>query len=672
MSLRTRLPRTCRQSSSVRIAPCLGLAASLVLAAGPAHALKVGCYNLLNYDNLYTARDSSFTAIVAGIGDLDVLAVEEMQDATAMTHFRLSVLDVAQPGQWAAAQFFDDPSQSFNQALFYRIGACTVVDADTLGNDPRDISHFTILPAGYLSSAAEVTIFATHFKAGAAGSDETTRQAEAERLRLFMNQMPAGTNMIVCGDFNMRESIETAYVVMTQSQADNDGRMFDPIAMPGTWYNNFNFRFIHTQSTRTTTLSPGDGGATGGIDDRFDQILITSSLQDGEGLDYVAGSYTAYGEDGNHFNLSINASPTNTAVGQAMADDLQRASDHLPVFLVLQVPAKISTDASLGFGTVIVGATAQQTLTVSNGASAPADELDYTLTGDAQFTAPGGSFQDATGGGGNGHTVTMLTGSSGNKSGSVTVNSDDIDDPSHAVPCTGTVLDHAVPSLDSGSQVTSDNVGFGSHDEGSFSDESATVHNFGYDPLQALLNVYDAQITGGDGRFSIVSFGATNVGGTPASWDLHFDDSGAATSADTTYDAVLTFSTRDEQGIPGAANQASLTVNLSATVNAAASVGVGDEPLPAATVLRANVPNPFSRATTVRFDLAAPGIVRLAVYDVRGRLVRVLRDEALDPGRYQTQWDGTGDNGRATPPGIYFYVLDGAGERLTRRMTKLN
>jgi hypothetical protein len=74
------------------------------------------------------------------------------------------------------------------------------------------------------------------------------------------------------------------------------------------------------------------------MDDRFDFIFADSSLFDGEGLDYVPGSYTTYGNDGNHFNDRIN-SGQNAAVGDQTADALYYASDHLPVYLELSHPA---------------------------------------------------------------------------------------------------------------------------------------------------------------------------------------------------------------------------------------------------------------------------------------------------------------------------------------------
>lgn len=48
------------------------------------------------------------------------------------------------------------------------------------------------------------------------------------------------------------------------------------------------------------------------------------------GIEYVSGSYPAFGNDGMHFNDSINA-PPNTAVPPEVADALHYGSDHLPV-----------------------------------------------------------------------------------------------------------------------------------------------------------------------------------------------------------------------------------------------------------------------------------------------------------------------------------------------------
>ncbi len=83
-----------------------------------------------------------------------------------------------------------------------------------------------------------------------------------------------------------------------------------------------------------------------------------------------------------------------------------------------------------------------------------------------------------------------------------------------------------------------------------------------------------------------------------------------------------------------------------------------------------NFPNPFNPVTTISFRLAAPGPVRLKVYDVSGRLVRTLIDEdKATAGDHKTVWNGLDHSGRAAAAGVYFYNLETAGYSRTRRMT---
>jgi flagellar hook assembly protein FlgD len=54
--------------------------------------------------------------------------------------------------------------------------------------------------------------------------------------------------------------------------------------------------------------------------------------------------------------------------------------------------------------------------------------------------------------------------------------------------------------------------------------------------------------------------------------------------------------------------------------------------------------------------------VRLIIYDMLGRRVRVLHnDETLAAGRYRTAWNGLDDQGRPAASGVYLYRLK-AGE----------
>jgi hypothetical protein len=88
--------------------------------------------------------------------------------------------------------------------------------------------------------------------------------------------------------------------------------------------------------------------------------------------------------------------------------------------------------------------------------------------------------------------------------------------------------------------------------------------------------------------------------------------------------------------------------------------------VPGLTGLSDAFPNPFNPVTTLRFDLAAAGSARLGVYDVTGRLVRLLVDDIREAGRYQVTFDGSD-----LASGMYFVRLQIAGENHVRRIELL-
>jgi len=82
----------------------------------------------------------------------------------------------------------------------------------------------------------------------------------------------------------------------------------------------------------------------------------------------------------------------------------------------------------------------------------------------------------------------------------------------------------------------------------------------------------------------------------------------------------------------------------------------GNSP-PQATGLTSIYPNPFNPQTTIEFALAGAGAVELAVFDLRGRLVKALDRESRPAGHYRATWNGRDDAGRAMPTGTYFCRL---------------
>jgi hypothetical protein len=96
--------------------------------------------------------------------------------------------------------------------------------------------------------------------------------------------------------------------------------------------------------------------------------------------------------------------------------------------------------------------------------------------------------------------------------------------------------------------------------------------------------------------------------------------------------------------------------------------------IPTRLALYANRPNPFgaqAERTVIRCDLPRAAALRLAIFDVGGRLVRTLADRRVEAGRYDISWNGLDDGGRRVDSGVYFYVLSTDGRQITRRMMLL-
>ena len=85
-------------------------------------------------------------------------------------------------------------------------------------------------------------------------------------------------------------------------------------------------------------------------------------------------------------------------------------------------------------------------------------------------------------------------------------------------------------------------------------------------------------------------------------------------------------------------------------------------PLPFVTMLHQNYPNPFNPSTKVEYDIAGDeGVkvpVRLAIYSVRGRLIRKLFSGEMIPGRHAVVWDGKDGSGTPVSSGVYIMVLE--------------
>jgi hypothetical protein len=70
-----------------------------------------------------------------------------------------------------------------------------------------------------------------------------------------------------------------------------------------------------------------------------------------------------------------------------------------------------------------------------------------------------------------------------------------------------------------------------------------------------------------------------------------------------------------------------------------------------------NVPNPFNPSTVIRYELAQEAYAQLWVFDITGRVVRLLHDGRATAGPHEVLWNGRNDAGQVLPSGVYYYQL---------------
>jgi len=76
-----------------------------------------------------------------------------------------------------------------------------------------------------------------------------------------------------------------------------------------------------------------------------------------------------------------------------------------------------------------------------------------------------------------------------------------------------------------------------------------------------------------------------------------------------------------------------------------------------------NYPNPFNPTTTINFSLAEPTFVKLAIYNLLGEELEILKNENMNAGSYNVSFDAS-----SLPSGMYLYKIETAQFSSVRKM----
>lgn len=343
-------------------------------------SIRVMYYNLLNFPSAGAAnRQDSMAPIVAHIQP-DLILVCELESAGGGNDF-LGMLNGLGLGPWASAAFVSNQSgvNNLQNLAYYRSDRLSLEGQDVILTDLRDINEYRFQSTG----GTRFDAYVAHLKAGTGSTNEGRRESAINAFKSHLAINPGAPFKLFGGDLNLYTSSEDAYQALLNDAPIQFG---DPINRPGSWSNSFSYADIHTQSTRSTSFGTG---ASGGLDDRFDHIVLSQSiLADTGAVRYLSGSYDAVGNDGSHFNQAIN-NGFNAAVPASVADALHQSSDHLPVVLDLILDAGSDTStgpptsggcSGLFFSEYIEGSSNNKALELYNPGSDPVSLAGYEIS----------------------------------------------------------------------------------------------------------------------------------------------------------------------------------------------------------------------------------------------------------------------------------------------------
>lgn len=315
--------------------------------------VKVMQYNLLYYgtntgwcnanNNNVEEKNAYIRTILEEVRP-DIMTVCEFgADESLVESFLSSNLNINGVDTWKSTPIINMASSDIINCIFYDSDKLTMRRHSVAQTFIRDIDVYEMyfntdeLAQG---DTIELVCVVGHLKAGGGNEDKYKRKVMIQSTMNYLEKYFKEKNILIMGDFNFYNSEEPAYKLMTNNITYPNSYFIDPLgpSAVGDWNNNYQYKDYHTQSTS----AENEGCAShGGLDSRFDFILMSESISTGrDGVRYVADSYEAFGNDGKHFNESVNHL-RNDAVSQEVADALYHNSDHLPVILKLQVDAEV-------------------------------------------------------------------------------------------------------------------------------------------------------------------------------------------------------------------------------------------------------------------------------------------------------------------------------------------
>lgn len=290
--------------------------------------LKIMYYNLLNFPGTTPGRADTLRKTLQYTHP-DLLVVNELSSEIGADLILNQSLNVGEITHYQRAEFTNGPDS--DNMLFYHSDKVVLYSQFEIETELRLINEYVLYTLPIINDTVFLSFYSAHLKASDGSQEENLRYAEAMAFKNHLSGKQEVKNIIFGGDLNIYKSSEKAYTEITTGQ---DIPLYDPIFSPANWHNNSTYANIHTQSTRSSQFG---GGATGGMDDRFDMIFVSTDILNGaDRVKYIHNSYEAFGQDGQRFNQSVRV-PSNASAPDSIINALYYMSDHLPVIMDVEI-----------------------------------------------------------------------------------------------------------------------------------------------------------------------------------------------------------------------------------------------------------------------------------------------------------------------------------------------
>lgn len=317
----------------------------LSLTIGAQENLNLVFYNVLNFPQAPPSNRDQILSLLVDEMQPDLFMICELESENGGIDILNNSLNVS-TNRFASAPYVNNTSSGANlqQLLYYDQNKFEIVETSIVATTVRDINRYRLKLRTQEDLFLEV--FVAHLKASQGEDNEALRLSMTQELTSFLETLDTDTAVIVAGDLNLYRSTEPAYEELLDPT--NNIVLVDPINTPGNWNSNPEFEAIHTQSTRVSSNDFDGFGAGGGLDSRFDFILLSENLlEDGGAISYVEDSYNTFGNNGNCYNKRLDDPDCGGPYSQSVRNLLYQMSDHLPVITQLEADATFLPPLSL-------------------------------------------------------------------------------------------------------------------------------------------------------------------------------------------------------------------------------------------------------------------------------------------------------------------------------------